>query len=69
MSISGRANEHQRVPEAQPSGRQAGGQSPGPGRPARVIARANEHQQSFSGPSAGPQMSIERESAKNLDLR
>ena len=58
MSI-GRANEHQRVPEAQPSGRAvSGARATCAGR-----ARADEHQQSpasLSGPSAGRHRETER---------
>ena len=59
MSISGREDEHQR--EAQPSGHQAGGQSPGPRRPAQANARADEQQAELQRAISWPQMSIERE--------
>ena len=70
MSI-GRANEHQRAPEAQPSGRPvSGARATCAGR-----ARADEHHRSPARASAGHQLAAdehrerERESAKNLGLR
>ena len=66
MSIGGREDEHQRAPEAQPSGHQAGGQSPGPRRPVRANARADEQQAELQRAISWPQMSIERERVQKI---